>query len=249
MMRLHYFIKQVLYIAKRKAYSLRLLVPGLRRLHKLEVIVGPRGYWIESRAYQVDALKRNGLQPEHRLLDFGCGPMQGGVGLIQYLEEGRYVGLDRSSRNLDAAYSELSYHRLAAKKPVLICSDDFGKEALRGKQFDVVWASQIICYFDNKILVDLFEHVAEILDPAGKFLFDILGECPPEFRSSGHVKWINSVNSHTIESIQSIAEPLGFMVRSVGKIEDYGYPKGLNLRSNILLELTRKPWERKKLSA
>jgi len=37
-----------------------------------------------------------GLEPHHRLLDFGCGTLRTGKHLIEYLDEGRYVGVDIS---------------------------------------------------------------------------------------------------------------------------------------------------------
>ncbi|HXG47860.1 MAG TPA: hypothetical protein VNO52_09560, partial [Methylomirabilota bacterium] len=90
--------------ARRLAFRARLFVPGLRERHILESMVGPVGAWDELQAYQLRVLQANGLRPEHRLLDIGCGPLQGGVAFIGYLAPGHYVGVDRSTRNLAAAY-------------------------------------------------------------------------------------------------------------------------------------------------
>jgi len=165
--------------------------------------------------------------------------MQGGVAFIQYLESGNYVGLDNNAENLDAAYSELYQYSLSSKNPLLICSNDLGKDLLRGRQFDMIWASQILYYFDDSSLEKLFTQMLETLKPKGKFLFDIVGECIPEYNTKNHVKWMQSVNLHTLESLKSIAEPLGYEVRSHGEIQKYGYPRGLNLHTNILIELMK----------
>ena len=76
------------------------------------------------------------------------------------------------------------------------------------------------------------------MKPEGKFLVDIVGECPPEYRTANHIKWMNQVNLHSLESLNAIAQPFGLQARSLGEIEQYGYPKSLNLRGNILLEFT-----------
>lgn len=43
------------------------------------------------------------LEPHHRLLDFGCGTLRTGKHLIDYLEPGRYVGVDISRGAVDYA--------------------------------------------------------------------------------------------------------------------------------------------------
>jgi len=165
--------------------------------------------------------------------------LQGGVAIIEYLKEGNYVGLDNTPLNLNAAYSELAHHNLAVKKPTLILSDDFRKVSFGTTRFDFIWASQILCYFNEEMLIDLFGYASTILNINGKLLFDIVGKCPIEYRTSNHIKWMQSVHLHTVEAITTLAKPFGFEVQPLGVIEDFGYPRGLNLRDNVLLELTK----------
>jgi len=231
-------LRQILYQFKRRAYAIRLLIPGLRERHRLEVMVGPRGYWNELQAYQLNTLQKNGLKPSHSLLDIGCGPLQGGIAFIQYLETSNYVGVDNNSNNLAAGQQQIEKFGLDTKKPQLIFSQHFGRDELSDRHFDFLWASQIIYYFDEPILKQLFEIVVQHMKPEGKFLVDIVGECPPEYRTANHIKWMNQVNLHSLESLNAIAQPFGLQARSLGEIEQYGYPKSLNLRGNILLEFT-----------
>jgi SAM-dependent methyltransferase len=51
-------------------------------------------------------MKAVGLQPHHRLLDFGCGTLRTGRYLIDYLDSGRYAGVD-ISRGAIAASRDL----------------------------------------------------------------------------------------------------------------------------------------------
>jgi SAM-dependent methyltransferase len=231
-------LRQKLYQLKRQAYAIRLLIPGLRERHLLEVMVGPRGYWNELRAYQLKALQANGLAHTHSLLDIGCGPLQGGIAFIKYLESSNYVGVDNNPNNLAAGNRQIEKLRLDKKNPQLFLSQNFGREELNNRHFDFLWASQIIYYFDEPILKQLFDVVANHMKPEGKFLVDIVGECPPEYRTANHIKWMNQVNLHSVESLNKIAQPFGLQARSLGEIEQYGYPKSLNLRGNLLLEFT-----------
>jgi SAM-dependent methyltransferase len=61
---------------------------------RLEAMVGPRGAWKETAAFQIAFLKEMGLRPHHRVLDIGCGPLRGGFPLIEYLQARGYTGVD-----------------------------------------------------------------------------------------------------------------------------------------------------------
>jgi hypothetical protein len=60
------------------------------------------GMWDEIGSLQMDFLKANGLMPEHKLLDIGCGSLRLGVRAAEFLEPGNYWGTDLSSALLDA---------------------------------------------------------------------------------------------------------------------------------------------------
>ena len=76
-------------LANRIHLALRKLIPSQKERLRLEMLVGPIGKWDILRQFQLEALLKNGLQPHHSLLDIGCGPLQGGVAFIQYLDKSR----------------------------------------------------------------------------------------------------------------------------------------------------------------
>lgn len=57
-------------------------------------IVG--GRWDETGRLQLAILRREGLEPRHRLLDIGCGSLRLGVRAVPYLDPGQYWGTDLS---------------------------------------------------------------------------------------------------------------------------------------------------------
>ena len=70
------------------------------------------------REYQFDFLvRRQGLLRSDTLLDLGCGVLRGGMPLINYLEPGRYWGLDVSPARLAEGWRELSERSLEHKRP------------------------------------------------------------------------------------------------------------------------------------
>lgn len=227
--------------ARRQLLKFRAYLPWLRARHRRETMVGPLGHWEGLRAYQLNALTRNGLLPEHRLLDIGCGPLQGGIAFIQYLNPHGYTGLDLDSRKLSEAYRQVGDTGNAPRNPRLMFSRSFGADELGDETFDFIWASQVLYYFDTETMKRLFAQVARRLAVGGRFLGDILGTCEPEFRTRRHLDWMASVQPHTVEKFDALASPFGLRVRSLGVIGQFGYPPTLNLRSNILIEVSRAP--------
>ncbi len=76
------------------------------------------GLWEEMGRLQLAFLKEQGVMPQTRVLDIGCGCLRAGVHLVDYLEAGHYAGTDISQSLLDAGYDvELAEKGLQAKLP------------------------------------------------------------------------------------------------------------------------------------
>ncbi len=91
------------------------------------------GRWFELGVAQLKLLQSRGLEPTHTVLDIGCGSLRGGVHLIEYLEAGRYFGIDTNEALIEAGYAiELAQAGLQSKCPRsnLICSQSFEFEAV-----------------------------------------------------------------------------------------------------------------------
>ena len=50
--------------------------------------------WRKKRAFQIEFLIKNGLQPHHHIIDVGCGTLRGGIPIIDYLDPENYACLD-----------------------------------------------------------------------------------------------------------------------------------------------------------
>lgn len=219
---------------RRKIYGLRQFIPGLREIHKLELMVGPLGYWKELQTYQLNTLVSNGLKPEHRLLDIGCGPLQGGIAFIKYLERNNYYGVDIKKENLEAAKSQIRKYNLEHKNPHLTLSDQFGRQEFNGIKYHFEWASQVLYYFDDQMLMSLMDWLSVSLHDEGKFLGDIIGPKHYEFKFKEH-NWF----LHTIDSLNNIAKNYNLNIQNLGEIESFGYPDRLSLKTNQLIMISK----------
>lgn len=222
---------------RRQLYGMRAFIPGLRHRHRLESLVGPLGYWNQLQRYQFRVVTELGLQAQDALLDIGCGPLQGGIAFIRYLAPNRYVGVDQKPAAIRAARDELSRQNLWAKKPTIILSSHFGDDQLGDDQFDFIWLSQILYYFDDPMLHQLFAMASRRLRPSGVLAGDILG---PDTDSSFLLQRQPKPPAHSPSSIDSVARVHDFQATALGSLRDFGYPRKLNLSHNLLLKMTRR---------
>jgi len=102
---------------------------------------------------QYEYLVKIGLIPRHRILDLGCGAGRAGIHLIDYLDEGNYVGVDGHKPSLDAFKEyEIRLNRLGHKNPSIILID-IEKERLDIKnRFDYVIAFSVFNHMKNHAL-------------------------------------------------------------------------------------------------
>jgi len=223
---------------RRWIYGVRSYIPGLQHQHRIESLVGPLGYWNQLQRYQLSAVTKLGLLTQHHLLDIGCGPLQGGIAFIRFLEPNRYFGVDNKAVAISAACEEISRQQLWKKRPRLILSTSFGDDQLGDMQFDFIWLSQVLYYFDESTLHSLFAMACRRLSPGGVLAGDILG---PGSDSSFLRVRNPRPPAHTHHSIDRLARAHGFRASLLGRLNEFGYPKRLNLSHNLLLKITRQP--------
>jgi SAM-dependent methyltransferase len=75
------------------------------------------GKWKKIGRHQFEFMVAQGLQPQHRLLDVGCGALRGGIHFIRYLAPSRYYGVDINASLIRAGYDFELDDELRAKVP------------------------------------------------------------------------------------------------------------------------------------
>jgi cyclopropane fatty-acyl-phospholipid synthase-like methyltransferase len=128
--------------------------------------------WDEFGDWQLDSLKSIGLKPDHRLLDFGCGALRLGLSAIEYLDDGRYFGIDALPAYISAG------HRLASmagirKRYSLLASRDFELDHF-GVQFDYGNAQSVFTHLSGDECDRAMAALRRVMKPGSIFFFTYL---------------------------------------------------------------------------
>lgn len=186
------------------------------------------GYWDYLGKLQLDYLVERGLEPEHHLLDVGCGPLRAGVHFIRYLETGHYAGVDKRGNVLETARAvELPRYGIEDKEPQLLATDhfEFGK---LGKRFDYAIAQSVFTHLPLNSIIRCLVEMSRVLNPGGKFYATIY-ENPQGKKYLGSIQQSERVVSYydrdkyhyDLDTLRAACQGTGLTMSYDG---DWGHP-------------------------
>jgi SAM-dependent methyltransferase len=152
-------------------YSGRVFTPGevAKGVHR-RFVGAPSDDAFESHGTkQLDYLVGQGLLPEHKLLDVGCGCFRAGRYFIDYLAPGNYYGVDANLSLMQIGYDVELTDEQRARLPVqnLRANDRFDVDF--GTQFDFALAQSVFTHVSlNHIRLCLYR-VSKVMRPGGSF--------------------------------------------------------------------------------
>lgn len=129
------------------------------------------GMWDELGPMQLEFLIDEGITPEAKLLDIGCGCLRGGVHFVRYLDVGNYYGTDISQALLDAGYDvELAAAGLQSRMPRsnLRCNGSFDASGF-GVKFDVAIAQSVFTHLPLNHFRLCMARAVDYVRPGGAF--------------------------------------------------------------------------------
>lgn len=104
-----------------------------------------------------------GLSKDHNFLDVGCGAMRTGIWVAQYLNSGRYYGVEAHLDSLGAAeFYEIPLNGLEEKMPKLLQSDSFEFDHW-GVKFERIFAFSLFDHLDNALKLVALKSCLDVL--------------------------------------------------------------------------------------
>ncbi|GIG88591.1 class I SAM-dependent methyltransferase [Plantactinospora endophytica] len=127
------------------------------------------GYWDELGELQFEFLRQQGLKPDNRFLDVGCGSLRAGRLIAAHLDPGNYYGIDINHSLLTTGYDHELDDAGRARLPRtnLRATDRF--DADFGVPFDMAIAQSVFTHISLNWLRLCLYRVAKVMPPGGRF--------------------------------------------------------------------------------
>ena len=140
---------------------------------KIDQVVGSGDFDLIGRI-ELGLLKMEGLQPEHTLVDLGCGIGRLAVHVIPALSGGSYIGIDISETMLKRAKA-----RITQTLPNPSCSITWIKQTrshftLTERSVDMMCAFSVFTHMEHEDSYRYLRDALRIVKPLGRFIFSCL---------------------------------------------------------------------------
>jgi SAM-dependent methyltransferase len=126
------------------------------------------GNWETAGRLQFHFLRQEGLQSDNFLLDIGCGSLRAGRYFIDFLEHGRYCGVDHHKWLIDAGIKSVGIF----KEPKFVISDSFHFQDF-GTSFKYIIAKSVFTHMPKDKIKECLKAVAGVLERDGNFYASI----------------------------------------------------------------------------
>lgn len=143
--------------------------------------------WSQAGIRQLEFLKGEGLQPQHTVVDFGCGSLLVGQHLIRYLDPECYWGLDITDIFIQMGVAQLVPELLAERKPKLKIINPSTLSEARDAEADFVYCRAVLRHVPPAELEEFFDELMSVVAPKTRLL--VTGMCAPSLVRLSSNSW------------------------------------------------------------
>lgn len=134
--------------------------------------IGREDEWSSHAIMQLYFLIEIGLQPEHRLLDVGCGVGRAARSFVPYLDVGNYTGIDISHKALKYAIGLSESEGWAERKPTFLINSDIDLD----EEFDFLFAHSVFTHLPDWQIEKMIHNAAKIVRRKFAFTYKFAGK-------------------------------------------------------------------------
>jgi SAM-dependent methyltransferase len=192
-------------------------VEGVRSLGHRKYVGGK---WEQLGRLQFAFLLQEGLRPDDRLVDVGCGSLRAGVYLIPYLKAGHYMGIDQEALLIRRGIEdELGRELYDAKRPEFVVSSSFEFEKFCGRP-DFGIAQSLFTHLSRPDIERCLGRLRTVIRPNGRFYASFFEVDEPVANPDGshpHRRY-----EYTASEMRTLARETGWEMTRVG---DWHHPR------------------------
>lgn len=145
--------------------------------------------------HQFILLLENGLLPESKVLDIGCGSLRAGYWLIRFLDPGCYFGIEPSPKRLSAGIEYFITPEIKeTKQPAFAHNDDFEFSVFEQK-FDFFLANSIWTHASGRQIERMLDSFVDNTNDNAAFLTSYFRVSVPDEEYQGD-QWSTNVIRH-----------------------------------------------------
>lgn len=197
-------------------------------------LVGAPKLWKMKQDFQIEFLKKHDLKKSNMLLDIGCGTLRGGIPIIEFLDAGKYTGIEVRENVLLEGRKELKERNLEPKSPNLISFDNF-KDLNLPSKFDIIFAFSVLIHMEDGIVEECFNFVSQHLAENGVFYANVnIDNRTKDGNWQGF-----PVVGRSFEFYNELSKVNGLKLNVLDKIGNLGHKSGVEAQDNqTMLEIT-----------
>lgn len=128
--------------------------------------------FVETAKIEKKFLIENGLLPNHKFADYGCGSLRLGTELIPYLNSGNYFGLDMTDYFFPFGKQLIDAEIWKTKQPILMLINDKSIEEIRKKNIDFLMSCAVLPHIPQPEIPQFFRNILRLIKPEGKAFVD-----------------------------------------------------------------------------
>jgi hypothetical protein len=125
--------------------------------------IGPAAKASRGEREMIKMLLQHGLQRYHTFVDYGCGSLRLGRPLVQFLQPGKFWGLDIAQEFLDEGIRYIGSDLTQRKQPNLRVIDEAGLAAAKAARPDFIGAWHVCGKIPDQILDSFFRKVLGLM--------------------------------------------------------------------------------------
>jgi cyclopropane fatty-acyl-phospholipid synthase-like methyltransferase len=178
------------------------------------------GRWDEIGQKMMKVCIENGLQPDMKLLDVGCGPLRVGTKLINYLNKGNYYGIDSNENYLNIGINEVLIDDNLTEKTSIenfTITSTFNNEHFN-TCFDMILVSGVFTHLTLNHFIFFMEKIKNTTKLGSKILATFF-ICDEDHDITKPIEIINRVNNEKL-TLSHISDPYFYKISQIKKMVD-----------------------------